>query len=351
MPGRKLAGTPSAFVNYRADFAALARKNSDDPGSAVKGGDLGYVTRNGSMVKPFEDALFGLKKGDLSQPVRTSFGYHLIKLVDLKAQTRKAFSDVRVEIESALRTRKAEEQFYEMSERLNNLVYEQSDSLKPAAEALGLSIVQSDWFARPGGEGIAANPRIVETAFDPEILSQGRNSNVIETEPTTLVALRVIAHQEAAALPLTAVRGQIEATLKQTQAQEAARQASEKLLGQLRQGEPLATLAKSAALSVAGGKAVTRRQPLGMETPLLEAVFAAPRPVEGKWVYGSVEVKDGYAVYALSAVKDGSADQADAELKNLARRTLSDRRGREYYADYRASLRLETKLKLYPDRL
>ncbi|OGI56843.1 MAG: hypothetical protein A2V58_05850, partial [Candidatus Muproteobacteria bacterium RBG_19FT_COMBO_61_10] len=120
-----------------ADFAVLAKKSSDDPGSAVKGGDLGFVTRDGSMVKPFEDALFGLKQGELSQPIRTSFGYHLIRLVELKAQTRKAFGEVRAEIDATLRTRKAEEQFYEMSERLNSLVYEQSDSLKPAAETLG----------------------------------------------------------------------------------------------------------------------------------------------------------------------------------------------------------------------
>lgn len=334
-----------------ADFAVLAKKSSDDPGSAVKGGDLGFVTRDGSMVKPFEDALFGLKQGELSQPIRTSFGYHLIRLVELKAQTRKAFGEVRAEIDATLRTRKAEEQFYEMSERLNSLVYEQSDSLKPAAETLGLSIVQSDWFARSGGAGIAADPRIVEAAFDPEILGQGRNSNAIETEPATLVALRVLAHQEAAALPLPAVRVQIEATLKQTRAQEAARQASEQLLGELRQGASLAALARSRALTLAGGKRVTRRQPLDMESALLEAVFAAARPVEGKWVYGSVDVKDGYAVYGVSAAQDGSVDQADAELKNLARRTLSDRRGREYYADYRASLRLEAKPKLYPDRL
>ena len=334
-----------------SDFAVLAKKNSDDPGSAAKGGDLGYVARNGTLVKPFEDALFGLKKGELSQPVRTSFGYHLIKLVDVKPQTRKSFNEVHAEIESALRTRKAEEQFYEMSERLNNLVYEQSDSLKPAAEALGLSIAQSDWFPRSGGEGIAADPHIVEAAFDPEVLGQGRNSNAIETAPNTVVVLRVSAHQAAAALPLTAVRGQIEATLKQTQAQAAAKQASEKFLSQLREGVPLATLARSQALTVAGGKLITRRQSQGMDAPLVEAVFAAPRPMDGKWTYGSVDVKEGYAVYAVSAVKDGSVDQADAELKNLVRRTLSDRRGREYYTDYRAGLRLETQPKLYLERL
>ena len=104
-----------------ADLAVLAKKHSEDPGSATKGGDLGYVTRNGSMVKEFEDVLFGLKKGELSQPVRTSYGYHLIKLVDLKPLARKSYKEVRADIESALRTHKAEEQFYELSEKLRNL--------------------------------------------------------------------------------------------------------------------------------------------------------------------------------------------------------------------------------------
>lgn len=334
-----------------ADFATLAKKDSEDPGSAIKGGDLGYVARNGGLAKPFETALFALKKGEISQPVRTSFGYHLIKLTDIKPQIRKPFNEVRAEVESGLRTRKAEEQFYELSDRLNNLIYEQSDSLKPAAEALGLSVEQSDWFSRTGGEGIAADPHIVDAAFDPEVLNQGRNSNAIETGPNTLVALRINGHQPAASLPLSAVRGQIETLLKQTQAQSAARQASDKLLGQLREGASLASLAKSQGLTVAGGQALTRQQAKNMEPPLVEAVFAAPRPLDGKSSYGSVEVKDGYAVYAVSAVKDGSADLADADLKNQVQRLLSDRRGREYYADYRAGLRLETKPKLYLDRL
>ncbi len=332
------------------DFAMLAKKHSEDPGSAAKGGDLGYVTRNGSMVKEFEDALFGLKKGELSQPVRTSYGYHLIKLIDLKPLARKTFKEVRGDIESALRTHKAEEQFYELSEKLRNLAYEQPDSLKPVAEALGLSIMQSDWFTRGGGEGIAADARIVEAAFDPEVLVQGRNSSAIETAPNTLVALRVSTHQEAATLPLSAVRDQIQTLLKQRLAQDAAKQASDQLLQQLQQGASLASLAKSHAWPVVAGKPVTRHQPQGMDPKLLDAVFAAPRPVAGKPVYGSAEVGEGYAVYALEIVKEGSTE-ADAELKNLASRLLSERRGRDYFANYRSGLRQEIKPKIYQDRL
>ena len=334
------------------DFATLAKKHSADPGSAAKGGDLGYLTRNGSMVKEFEDALFNLKKGELSQPVRTSYGYHLIKLVDLKPLVHKTFKEVRDEIESALRIRKAEEQFYELSEKLRNLAYEQPDSLKPVAEALGLTIAQSDWFTRSGGEGIAADARIAEAAFDPDVLVQGRNSSAIETAPNTLVVLRVSAHQEAATLPLSAVRDQILILLKQRLAQDAAKQASGQLLQQLQQGASLATLAKSHAWPVVASKSITRHQPQGMDPKLLDAVFAAPRLVAGKPVYGSADVGEGYAVYALESVQEGIAGaDADAELKNLANRLLSERRGRDYFANYRSGLRQETKPKIYPDRL
>ena len=333
------------------DFATLAKKHSEDPGSAAKGGDLGYLTRNGSMVKEFEDALFGLKKdAGLSQPVRTSFGYHLIKLTDLKPLVRKTFKEVRGDIESTLRTRKAEEQFYELSEKLRSLAYEQPDSLKPVAEALGLSIAQSDWFTRNGGEGIAADARIVEAAFDPEVLVQGRNSNAIETAPNTLVVLRVSTHQEAATLALAAVRDQIQALLKQRLAQDAAKHASDQLLHELQQGASLASLAKSHAWPVVAAKAVTRRQPQGMDPKLLDAVFAAPRPVAGKPVFGSADVAEGYAVYALEMVKEGGTE-ADAELKSLVNRLLSERRGRDYFANYRSGLRQEIKPKIYQDRL
>ena len=332
------------------DLAVLAKKHSEDPGSATKGGDLGYVTRNGSMVKEFEDVLFGLKKGELSQPVRTSYGYHLIKLVDLKPLARKSYKEVRADIESALRTHKAEEQFYELSEKLRNLAYEQPDSLKPAAEALGLSITQSDWFTRSGGEGIAADARIAEAAFDPDVLVQGRNSSAIETAPNTLVVLRVSTHQEAATRPLPAVRDQIQTLLKQRLAQEAAKQASEQLLHELQQGASLANLAKSHTWPMVAGKPVTRHQPQGMDPKLLDAVFAAPRPVADKPVYGSAEVGEGYAVYALEMVKEGGVE-ADAELKNLASRLLSERRGRDYFANYRSGLRQKINPKIYQDRL
>ena len=133
-------------------------------------------------------------------------------------------------------------------------------------------------------------------------------------------------------------------------AQDAAKQASGQLLQQLQQGTSLATLAKSHAWPVVAGKVVTRHQPQGMDPKLLDAVFAAPRPVADKPVYGSAEVGEGYAVYALETVKEGNAE-AEAEVKNLANRLLAERRGRDYFASYRSGLRQETKPQIYPDRL
>jgi peptidyl-prolyl cis-trans isomerase D len=333
------------------DFSKQARQTSADTISAAKGGDLGYVARDGSMVKEFEDALFGLKKGELSQPVRTSYGYHLIRVTDIKAGTRKSLREVRAELETALRTRKAEEQFYELSERFHNLVYEQSDSLKPAAEALGLALEQSDWFTREGGGGIAADRRIVEAAFEQEVLAQGRNSNPVETGPNTLLALRVLEHKDPVTLPLSDVRAQIEGVLKQRLAASEAQKVSDKLVADLQKGGSMAELAGQSGLTVTNARPATRRQPQGMDPRLLDAIFRAPRPDSGKPVYGAVEVGDGYAVYALQSVTEGNPDQADADTRAEARRLITERRGRDYYANYRKGLRTETKLRIYDDRL
>jgi peptidyl-prolyl cis-trans isomerase D len=334
-----------------ADFATLAGKYSDDPGSKARGGDLGFVGRNSGLVKEFEDAMFALKKGEVSQPVRTPFGYHLIKLVDLKPQLRRTFAEVRSELETAARARKADEQFYELAERFRNLVYEQSDSLKPAADALGLQIEQSDWFGRGGGSGVAADSHVVAAAFDPEVLNQGRNSAAIEAGPNILVVVRLAAHQEAATQPLTAVRAQIEGLLKQRLAAQEAKRQSDELQAQLSAGASLGELAKKHGLIVAGGKPVTRRAPEGMDPQLLDAVYAAARPAADKPVVGSATVRDGYAVFVLTSVQDGDPQQASAETKSEARRILGERRGRDYYVSYRTGLRDTIKVKLYPDRL
>ncbi len=330
------------------DFAALARKYSNDAGSAAKGGDLGYM-RRGTLEKEFESVLFGMKSGEVSRPVKTQYGYHLIKLAGIKPEIRAPFNRVRSELETLLRKHKGEEQLYELSQKLQNLVYEHPESLAPAAEALGLQILQSDWFSSAGGKGIAAEPKVVEAAFTPEVLAQGHNSDSIETGTNAFVAARVLAHREATTRPLSQVRAEIEQIVKSQLAQEEAEKFGVKMLEQLKQGGTFAALARSQGLQLVVPKPISRRDHPGVDNRIVEVVFKAPRKAADKPVYDGLQLgKEGYAIFVLKRVEDGNA--ADA-VKNQAKQALETRRGQEYYTAYLAGLRKRASVKIYPDRL
>lgn len=334
-----------------ADFAALARQNSDDPGSAAQGGDLGQVMR-GMMVKEFEAALYALRKvGEISPPVRTGFGYHIIKLTGVESPAALTAAQ-RAKVEEDLRKRKAEERYYEISERFQNLVYEQSDSLKPAATALGLKIETSPWFARgEAGAGPLANPKVQEAAFDPEVLTQGRNSPAIETAPNTLISLRVVSHEPSRQRPLADVRGEIEKTLIEAQRQLEAGKLAQEILKRLEQGEALESVARQYAMSHNPARVYGRRA-AGVDAGMLDALFRAAQPVGGKLTYGSAVLADGsLGVFALKRIVEPEKVKLDGPEADSVRRTLEARRGRELLESYRADLRARAKIKIYKDQL
>jgi len=201
-----------------ADFAELAKKYSQDPGSAVEGGDLGWVAL-GEMVKPFEQALFDMTlsdkdKGAISEIVETQFGYHLIKLDDVRSETIEAFGVKRYGFEEELKEDSIASMFYDLSERLAATAYENPDSLDITAEELGLKIVSSDYFSRNNGKDIAANEKIRRIAFSALVLEQGSNSDIIEISPTHVVVLRLSDHLPATAIPLQQVSSKIENILR-----------------------------------------------------------------------------------------------------------------------------------------
>ncbi len=334
-----------------ADFAALARQDSDDPGSAAQGGDLGQVAR-GMLAREFEEALYALKKvGQLSPPVRTSFGYHLIKLTGVESAPALTAAQ-RAKIEHDLRKQKAEERYYEISERFQNLVYEQSDSLKPAATALGLKVETSPWFGRgETGSGLLANPKVVEAAFDPEVLTQGRNSPAIETAPNTLVSLRVVGHEPSRQRPLADVRGEIERALIGARQQEEVGKLAQEILKHLEQGEALESVARQYAMSHSPARLYGRRA-TGVDPGMLSALFQAAPPVGGKSTYGSAVLADGsLAVFALRRVVEPEKVKLDGPEADSVRRTLEARRGRELLESHRAELRARAKIKIYKDQL
>lgn len=333
-----------------ADFAGLARKHSVDTTTAAQGGDLGEI-RRGVLPKELEEAVYALKAGEISQPVRSTYGYHLAKLTVLVPEKRKPFAEVRKDLVKIALQRRAEERYLDLSEKFRNLVYEQPDSLVPAAKALGLEVRKSDWFTQAGGSGIAANPVVVQAAFEPEVLSQARNSDAIETGADSLVAVRVAERRPAGRQPLTQVYATIERRLKQQRALEQARALGDTALQELRGGASLETYAARRGLDYVPPKTITRRQAGSLDPRIVESAFRASRPQGEKPVYELVDLGErGYAVLALKRVRDPSG-QADAAVLQQVRALLAARRGADYYSNYRAGLREKAEIKVYSDQL
>ncbi|MHB8741537.1 MAG: SurA N-terminal domain-containing protein [Sulfuricaulis sp.] len=333
-----------------ADFAMLAKKYSADSATAAHGGDLGEI-HHGELPKEVEAAVYALKPGEISKPVRSAYGYHLVKLTAYTPSKQKSFVQVRKDLVELLRRRKGEDNFTDLSEKFRDLVYEQPDSLAPAAKALGLEIQKSDWFTRDGGSGIAANPKVAQAAFEPDVLSEARNSDAIDINDDTLVSIRVTDRRPAGRKPLTEVHAQIEQILKQQQAQDQGHELGEKWLHELLAGASLESLAKQHGFKYLPAQEITRQQTTGVDPRITEAAFRSPRPQPNKPVYDLVDLGgQGYAVLALIRVQDPSG-KIDNDVMEKARTLLTTRRGPDYFADYRAGLRELAKIKIYSEQL
>jgi len=222
-----------------ASFADVARKNSQDPGSAVKGGDLDFFGR-GAMVKAFEDAAFSMKKSDISDIVESEFGYHIIQLTDIKAPKAQSFEAMRPTLEADLKKQQAQRKYAELAETFSNTVYEQSDSLKPVAEKLKLSIQKASKVGRnpepqnPQAKNLLNNPSLLQALFSEASLQKQRNTEAVEVAPNTLVSARVVKHQPAATLPLSDVKDLVKRSLTQDKAAEMAKAQGEQKVASLK---------------------------------------------------------------------------------------------------------------------
>jgi peptidyl-prolyl cis-trans isomerase D len=297
-----------------AGFADLAKKNSDDPGSASKGGDLGFFA-HGMMVKPFEDATLALKEGEISDIVESDFGFHIIKLTGIHAAKEKPLSEVRGQIEEDLKKAAASRKFAEAAEAFSNTVYEQPDSLKPVAEKFNLSIKQSDWLARQAdpANGPLGNVKLLAALFSEDSIKNKRNTEAVEIASNTLVAARLIDYKPAALQPFDGVKGTIESMLKRQEAQALAKKDGEARLEALKKGED--------KLSWSAAKSVSRIDSRLIPPAAVPAVFrmdTAKLPA-----YTGVELPgSGYALFKLSKVNAGEAiDEAN-------RRAMLDQLGK-----------------------
>ena len=251
-----------------AGFADLAKKNSDDPGSAPNGGDLDYFGR-GAMVKPFEDAAFAMKPGEISNVVESDFGYHIIQLEAVRGGEKKPFEAVRAAIEDEVRQQGASQKWAEAAEQFTNTVYEQSDSLQPVIDKLKLEKKTATVRRQPlpGASGPLVSSKLLDAVFGNDAVKNKRNTDAVETGPNQLTSARVVQHQPARTLPLAEVREAVRQRLVATQAEALARKDGEARLAQLK--------ADPASGTLTGPAVVSRAQPADLSRNALEAVLAA----------------------------------------------------------------------------
>ena len=251
-----------------AGFAEAAKKQSQDPGSAAQGGDLGFFAR-GAMVKPFEEAAFAAKKDEIVGPVQSDFGYHVIRVTDVRPEKGKSLAEATPEIEAEIKKGAAARRFAEVAEGLTNMVYEQSTSLKPAADLYKLEVRQSPWFAKTGGApALLANPKLLAEIFSDHVIKAKRNTAAIEVAPSVLVAARLLEHKAADQRPFEAVRAAIEARYKREEALKLATTDGEAKLAAAAQG-------KEIEVKWPAPLAVSRQKPGGLSPPVLDKVFRA----------------------------------------------------------------------------
>lgn len=275
-------------------FAKLAEEHSDDPGSSSLGGDLGFFGR-GVMVKEFEDEIFQMQPDEVRGLVETDFGFHIILLTEIKEAKTAELADVKEQIEERLKLQMASNIFGEAAEEFSNTVYEQSDSLLPAAEKFELTIQESGWINRNSDEpSVLADQSMMNAIFSEEALVDKRNTEAIEVMPDTLVSARVLEHRQATAQSLSVVRDEIVERLKRQLAEEKAVKEGRELLADLQNG---------AEDTVDWGepKQVSYMQPDGLSQEMLRAIFKAD--IDSLPVYTGVEdMQGGYSLIRISQV-------------------------------------------------
>ena len=312
-------------------FGELARANSEDPGSAEQGGDLGFFQR-GFMVPEFEQEAFKLEIGTISAPVRTQYGFHIIRVDEIKPVETTPFAQVREQLLKEVRESRVQDTYLEAAQTFSDMVYTEYDSLKPTADSLGLTVQSSDWVS-PGGGGmnpLLNNPQLLEAVFSAESLEEKRNTLAIEVQPDTLLSARVVEHAPPTDMNYDEVSSDIVDFLKTERAIEKAREEGEALLEKLQSGERLEGLAWSKP------GVVTLQQRRGLHAEGVRAVFGVD--TSELPVYAGITADDGrYVIYRISAVND--VESVSPDDTQTANRQLSQMVEQEQYAAFVERLR------------
>ncbi|MDD2833157.1 MAG: SurA N-terminal domain-containing protein [Methylotenera sp.] len=316
-------------------FEELAIKNSQDPGSAAKGGDLGLFGR-GAMVKPFEDAAFSLKENQVSGVVESEFGYHIIKVTEI-AGTAADFETLKPQIKGDLMFQKAQAEFIEKSENFSNMVYEQSDSLQPAAKAFAGQVQSSDWVTREEVSKFFKNEKIAELIFSAESIGERRNTEAVEVSPNNLAAARVVDHKPSVPKSFDEVKAGIEDLLRLEAASKLAINKGEAALASLQAGETVKGIEWIPEVTV------DRKNAQGLTQLAMTQIFKTN--VNQLPAYsGLADSKQGYLL--VKVIEVDTSGLSDKETIDAAKSELDKVLADEYIAAYKQSLRDKAKIKI-----
>jgi peptidyl-prolyl cis-trans isomerase D len=321
-------------------FAELAKKHSQDAGSADKGGDLGWFGP-GMMVKPFEEAVFAMKKEGELAAVQSEFGFHVIRLAGVQAGKSRSLDEVRKELADELSRQKGQRRFAESAEMFSNMVYEQPDSLKPAAERFKLPVRTTPWIAKTAAQelGPLDHPKLLAALFSGDSIKNKRNTDAIEVAPATLVAARVAEHQPAAQRSFDEVKGEIAEKLRSQQAAELAEKDGAAKLEELKKGA-------DAGIKWSAPKSVSRRDAQGLPPEILRLVVSADVSKLPAYV-GTQVPGTGYVLLRISKVID--ADPKAQAQENSQR--IGQVYGSAQYQAYLASLRQQADIEVRKENL
>jgi peptidyl-prolyl cis-trans isomerase D len=323
-----------------ADFAALAKKNSQDPGSAAQGGDLGFFAR-GAMVKPFEDVAFGLAKGAISDVVETDFGYHIIRLADIKEAREPSFEELRPKLEAELKQQQAQRKYAEAAEVFANTVYEQADSLQPVADKLKLKIHTAKGVTRtplPDATGALASPKLLEALFASDAVQNKRNTEAVELGANQMAAGRVVEYQGARTQAFDEVKALVRQRYVADKAAELAR-----LEGQAKRD----TWAEKPeqATGLAAPIVVSRDQAQGQSRAVVDAVLSAKPDALPLWT-GVDLGPSGYAVVKVIRImpNEGINQQLVSQMQQQYTQWWSTAEGMAYYETLKSRYQAQIKV-------
>ena len=318
-------------------FAEVARKHSQDPGSAAKGGDLDFFAR-GAMVKPFEDAVFGMKAGEISPLVESEFGFHIIQLTGIKAPKAPSFEAMRPQLEADLRKQQAQRKFAELADSFSNGVYEQADALKPVADKLKLTLKQAKGVTRLPGAGVPAelaNAKVLQALFSEDSVNKNRNTEAIEIGANTLVSARIVKHYPSVVRPLAEVRDEVRKQFVQNRSMALARAEGQTRLEALKAQAETASLGQSVVVS--------RDQLQSQSQALVDAALRAD-PAKLPALVGVDLGAEGYAVVRVGKIVPREAQSAEQAAQT--RRQFAQLWGQAEIQAYLSALKKQYKAEI-----